>query len=130
MSSIKNLNHDYEHLQWLRLFYLNHEYHLSEDWINHSLNVRNNKPYFKPAPNFDYMKVATNSVRDADKLIFLMSAPSTFVLTILRYALHLDREVIVICKSPSVLQQVSEGKEKLITTLGLGEYRKRMGEFL
>ena len=130
MSAIKSLNADYEHLQWLRLYCLDCEYKLSEDWINHSLNIRGNKPYFKPAPNFDYMKVATNSIRDADVLIFLMSEPSTFVLTMVRYALHLDRRIILICKSPSVIGRVDEGKDDLVEVCLLHEYKKRIKELI
>lgn len=130
VSTIKNLNHDYEHLQWLRLFYLNNNYRLSEDWISQTLNIRNNKPYFKPAPNFDYMKVATNSIREADQLIFLMSSSSTFMLTLLRYALHLNRDVIVICPSPSVIKKLEKGKEHLVTVLKLSDYQKRLRELI
>ena len=103
ISSIKNLNYEYEHLRWLRLFFLNYDYRISEDWINHSLNIRNNRPHFKAAPNFDYMKVATQAVNESDALVFLLSKPSTFTLTILRYALYLEKEVIVISSGPSVI---------------------------
>jgi hypothetical protein len=128
VSSIKSLNHDYEHLQWLRLFFLSYGYHISEDWISHSLNVRNNRPYFKAAPDFDYMKVATETIRSADKLVFLMSESSAFTLTLLRYALHLKRHIIVVCQSSTVLQNLEKKEEELVTVLHFGDYQKQMSE--
>lgn len=128
--SIKNLNYDYQHLQWLRIFFLSSDYRLSEDWINHSLVIRNNKPYFKPAPNFDYMKVATDSVNEADVIVFLMSESSTFTLTMLRYALHVGKPAIVISNSRSVLNSLEEGKKDLVTLLTVTAYQKKMKELL
>jgi hypothetical protein len=129
-SSIKNLNYEYEHLQWLRLFFLSNEYHLSEDWINHSLNIRNNKPYFKAAPNFDYMKVATEAIQDSDKLLFLLSSPSTFTFTLLRYALYKEREAIVICKTRTMLKKLEHIEEGTIIPLTFGTYQQTMKELI
>lgn len=128
--SIKNLNYDYEHLQWLRIFFLSSGYRLSEDWINHSLVIKSNKPYFKPAPNFDYMKVATNSVNDSDVVIFLMSEPSTFTLTMLRYALHVNKSSIIISNSRSIMNNIDEDKKALVTMLSMASYQKKMRELL
>ena len=128
--SIKNLNYDYEHLQWLRMFFLSNNCRLSEDWINHSLVIRNNRPYFKPAPNFDYMRVATDSVNDADVIVFLMSESSTFTLTMLRYALHVGKPSIVISNSRSVLNNIDEDKKQLVTLLTFVGYQKKMKELL
>jgi hypothetical protein len=55
-------------------------------------------------PNFDYMKVAANSVNDSDVVVFLMSEPSTFTLTMLRYALHVNKPSVIISNSKSVLK--------------------------
>lgn len=126
--SIKNLNHDYEHLQWLRMFFLTNNYRLSEDWINHSLVIKSNKPHFRPAPNFDYMKVATNSVNDSDVVVFLMSEPSTFTLTMLRYALHVNKPSVIISNSRAVLKDIDESKLHLVTHLSLKNYQKALKE--
>jgi len=129
-SGIKNLNYEYEHLQWLRLFFLSNGYHLSEDWINHSLNIRNNKPYFKTAPNFDYMKVATEAIQSSDKLVFLLSSPSTFTFTLLRYALYKEREAIVICKNKTMLKGLKHIKEGIVVPLTFGTYQQTMKELV
>lgn len=128
--SIKNLNHDYEHLQWLRMFFLNNEYKLSEDWIHHSLVFRSNKPHFQPAPNFDYMRVATDSIHESNIVVFLMSESSTFTLTMLRYALSVDKEVIVISNQRSILKNVDESKLENIIFMSMLNYRKKFREML
>ena len=124
--SIKNLNQDYEHLQWLRMFFLSRDYRLSEDWINHSLMIRNKKPYFKSAPNFDYMKVATDSVNSADMLVFLMSEPSTFTLTMLRYATNAGRKAVVICRNKSVLRGLDKDCSDLLRIYTLSNYQVKL----
>jgi hypothetical protein len=130
VSSIKNLNHDYEHLQWLRLFFLSHGARLSEDWINHSLVIRNNKPYFKPAPNFDYMRVATDAINDSDLVVFLMSEPSTFTYTMLRYALHVGKPSVAIYGSRVKPKDIDATKAHLLTTLSTRNYRDKMEAYL
>jgi hypothetical protein len=128
--SIKNLNYDYEYLQWLRVFFLSNNYHLSEDWINHSLTIKNNKPYFKAAPNFDYMKVATDSVNDCDLVVLLMSEPSTFTLTMLRYSLYVGKSTVVIVKNRSVLKGLGEDKTQPLTVLSTVNYQKKLREII
>lgn len=128
--SIKNLKHDYEHLQWIRLFLLSNDYHLSEDWISHSLNIRNAKPYFQPSPNFDYMKVATESINKSNKVIFIISTPSTFTTTMLRYALYRDKECIVVHKSKAALDVIEKDKLHLVRSLSFGNYQKMFKEVL
>lgn len=130
ISSIKNLNYDYEHLQWLRMFFLNRNMTLSEDWIHHSLSIKNNKPYFSPAPNFDYMKVATNSINSSDLIVFLMSDSSTFSLTMLRYSIHVQKPSIVIYNNKSDLKELDVGSEDCLTTINLKKYKKELKELL
>lgn len=128
--SIKNLNYDYEHLQWLRLFFLSNNYRLLEDWINHSLTLRGSKPYFKPAPNFDYMRIATNSINDSDVIVFLMSERSTFTLTMLRYALYRSKPSIVLCNSPEIIGAIDEDKNQYLSVYSFKDYQKRLRDSL
>lgn len=128
--SIKNLNRDYDHLQWLRLYFLSNGYHLSEDWINHSLVMHGSKPYFRAAPNFDYMRVATQAINDADLVVFLMSEQSNFTLTMLRYAMHVRKNSIVICGNHSALQGISELTFPEMTILNLKTYQKNLKDIL
>lgn len=126
ISSTKNLDQEFEHLHWLRLFFLSNDYSITEDWINHSLNVHDNKPRFKQAPNFDYLAVATKSIKESDKLVFLLSSDSGFVKTLLRYALHQNKEVIIICKNKTVLN----GLPGNYTVFNFGDYQKKIKEFM
>lgn len=126
ISSIKNLNHDYEHLQWLRLFFLSHGVNLSEDWIHHSLTIKNNKPYFKSAPNFDYMRVATDAINNSDMVVFLMSEPSNFTHAMLRYALHANKPSVLICSNGSAPNDITRENNNLLTILRLSNYRNKM----
>jgi hypothetical protein len=127
--SVKHLNRDYEHLQWLRLYFLGQNVRLLEDWINHSLTIRNNRPHFQSAPNFDYMRVATQSINEADTIVFLFCSRSTFVLTMLQYAVHIRKEIVVICSNAALLKDV-EGNKDLMTVLTLTNYRHKMKGFL
>lgn len=128
--SIKNLNTDYADLQWLRMFFLSNGYRLSEDWINHSLVLQNSKPHFQPAPNFDYMTVATQAIQDADLIVFLMSEHSNFTQTMLRYALHLKRPSFLICNKLSVIEGLEEADKTSLTVFNLRTYKDKLREVL
>jgi|GEM_PF-5312418 len=123
--SIKNLNNDYSHLQWLRMFFLSNSYTLSEDWINHSLVIRNNKPRFQPAPDFDYMKVAMDAIHTSDVIIFLMTEPSTFTTTMLRYAQYTKKHCIVITRNKTVIEIINQLEHKeFVKKLDIRTYQR------
>ncbi|MDR3125926.1 MAG: hypothetical protein LBU20_02560 [Candidatus Nomurabacteria bacterium] len=126
ISGVKNLGVEYQHLQWLRMFFLNIDYRLSEDWIHHSLSIKNNKPRFSSAPNFDYMKAATDGINDSDLLVCLISESSTFVLTMLRYAIHKGKKSIVICKNRRQLKGLEYGNSYLLEIYNFANYKEKI----
>jgi len=126
VSGIKNLNAEFAHLQWLRLFFLSQGDKLSEDWIHHSLIIKNNRPHFQPAPNFDYMQSATESINSSDLIIFLISESSTFVLTMLRYAMYKGKKSIVICRHKRQLKGLEYGRKHSLSIYHFSDYQEKI----
>lgn len=94
--SIRSLEADYSRLLWVRSELLSQGYQINEDWLNYRLSFVDNKPKFKQSPSYDYLKVAIDSIQDADLVIIFLSVESAYSATLFKYAVHNGKRVIVI----------------------------------
>ena len=115
--SLKSLAEDYNDLVWLRNKLIGDGYVLFEDWINYKVELIENKPKFKQKDGDDYLKTAIEGIHKSNIVIFFLTCNSAYIFTILKYALYLSKNVIVIYNKKILidkLKSISSIKSKIL----------------
>ncbi len=130
--STKSLQQDYHDLRWIRLLLLKSNYHIAEDWINHSLVFKNSRPHFVQAPGIDYMKIAVDAISNSDLVIVLMTQSSAYSVTLLKYALHQNKPTILIHKYGATLRNLSheDTDSPFLRTVRSHDYKVKLGDMV
>lgn len=128
--STKMSSEDQNELIWIRFFLLYKGYRINDDWINHVYSTKQNKTKFAPAPGFDSMSLTTNLINESDSIIFLLTSPSVYIVTLIEYALHAQKPVILIYKQKSHLKGISAASLEKIVAVPLKEYKQAIKEIV
>lgn len=112
--SLKSVQENYDKLVWTRSTLLANKCTIGEDWIHHRIDLQNNKPRFIHSEGFDYLKVAIDQIILSDVVIVFLTSPSTYISTLLRYAVFNKKKIILIYSSKAYISRLSLNEDNII----------------
>lgn len=109
--SINSLQEDYNNIMLARTKLLKAGYTIQGDWVNYLIKVKDNVPYFMGVEGYDYLKVCIDGISNSDLVIFFFSKESNYLTTLIKYADHNKKRILIIYKANKVFKHL-DGIEK------------------